>query len=186
MRNRMGRAGSTTISARNLIQTSESRQGSATRAAGTRRLSGRDFGRAGTVLEKVTAAVRKVLSPGLVPEWLPEIPAPASRQLPRTDHATAAAVYYVACANRIFAGPQREAPPGGQRRDVKRGGAAGVDSAGHGRFLLRGHPALQGIRRGQHGDGQPHRREGLSVPDTGQRPQARRSQGPRLDRLGRD
>lgn len=63
------------------------------------------------VLENVTSAVRKVVSPELIPEWLPEIPAPASRRLPPTDRATAAAVYYVACVNRIFAGPNGEALP---------------------------------------------------------------------------
>jgi D-lactate dehydrogenase len=72
-------------------------------------------------------------------------------------------LYCVACANRIFAGPQGEAPTGGRRRGVKQGGAADVDSPGHGRFLLRDHLALQGIRRGQHGDGQRHRREARSV-----------------------
>jgi D-lactate dehydrogenase len=63
------------------------------------------------VLENATSAVRKVVSPELIPEWLPEIPAPASRRLPPTDRATAAAVYYVACVNRIFAGPNGEALP---------------------------------------------------------------------------
>ncbi|MEW2626160.1 FAD-binding and (Fe-S)-binding domain-containing protein [Streptomyces sp. NPDC048106] len=57
-------------------------------------------------LEGVTSAARKVVSPDLVPEWLPAVPAPASPRLPRTDRETAAAVYYVACVNRIFAGPE--------------------------------------------------------------------------------
>ncbi|WP_211257911.1 FAD-binding and (Fe-S)-binding domain-containing protein [Lentzea albidocapillata] len=39
----------------------------------------------------------------LIPEWLPEIPRPAP-VLPRTK-ADAAAVYFPACVNRIFAGP---------------------------------------------------------------------------------
>jgi D-lactate dehydrogenase len=60
------------------------------------------------VLEDVTSAVRQVVSPELIPEWLPEIPGPARRRLPPTDRATAAAVYYVACVNRIFAGPDGE------------------------------------------------------------------------------
>jgi D-lactate dehydrogenase len=63
------------------------------------------------VLEDVTAAVREVVSPELIPEWLPEIPGPARRRLPATDRATATAVYYVACVNRIFAGPDGEALP---------------------------------------------------------------------------
>jgi D-lactate dehydrogenase len=57
------------------------------------------------VLQSVTSAVRKAISPDLVPEWLPGIPSSASRRLPRTDRRTAVAVYYVACVNRIFAGP---------------------------------------------------------------------------------
>jgi D-lactate dehydrogenase len=64
------------------------------------------------VLEDVTSAVRKVISPELIPGWLPEIPGPAPRRLPATDRGTAAAVYYVACVNRIFAGPRGEALAG--------------------------------------------------------------------------
>jgi D-lactate dehydrogenase len=60
------------------------------------------------VLEDVTSAVREVVSPELIPEWLPEIPGPANRRLPSTDRARATAVYYVACVNRIFAGPDGE------------------------------------------------------------------------------
>ncbi|MGV9346168.1 FAD-binding and (Fe-S)-binding domain-containing protein [Streptomyces spiralis] len=52
-----------------------------------------------------TSAVRKAVSPDLVPEWLPSVPSPASPRLPPTDRTTAVAVYYVACVNRIFAGP---------------------------------------------------------------------------------
>lgn len=63
------------------------------------------------VLENVTSAARRAFSPELIPEWLPEIPGPASRRLPPTDRAAAAAVYYVACVNRIFAGPEGEALP---------------------------------------------------------------------------
>ena len=63
------------------------------------------------VLENVTSTVRKVISPELIPQWLPEIPGPPPRRLPRTDRTTAAAVYYVACVNRIFAGPNGEALP---------------------------------------------------------------------------
>jgi D-lactate dehydrogenase len=63
------------------------------------------------VLERVTSALRKVVSPELVPEWLPEIPSPASTHLPPTERAGAAAIYYVACVNRIFAGPEGESLP---------------------------------------------------------------------------
>ena len=45
------------------------------------------------VLENITSAVRKVISPELIPQWLPEIPGPAPRRLPRTDRSTAAGVY---------------------------------------------------------------------------------------------
>ena len=61
------------------------------------------------LLEDVTRLIRKVVSPDLMPEWLPEIPGPASRRLPQTDRTTATAVYYVACVNRIFSGPDGEA-----------------------------------------------------------------------------
>ncbi|MFG2628044.1 FAD-binding and (Fe-S)-binding domain-containing protein [Streptomyces sp. NPDC048473] len=57
------------------------------------------------VLGSVTSAVRKVVSADLVPEWISAIPSPARSRLPGTDHRTAVAVYYVACVNRIFAGP---------------------------------------------------------------------------------
>jgi D-lactate dehydrogenase len=63
------------------------------------------------VLDDITRAVRDVVSPELIPEWLGEIPGPASRRMPPTDRATAAAVYYVACVNRIFAGPDNEDLP---------------------------------------------------------------------------
>lgn len=56
-------------------------------------------------LQAVTRLVRKAVSPELVPEWLPQIPGAAARRLPRTAKAGASAVYYPACVNRIFAGP---------------------------------------------------------------------------------
>src|SRR4029078_6081669 len=60
------------------------------------------------VLENVTSTVRKVISADLIPRSRPEIPGPPPRRLPRTDRTTAAAVYYVACVNRIFADPNGE------------------------------------------------------------------------------
>ncbi|MFB7513690.1 FAD-binding and (Fe-S)-binding domain-containing protein [Streptomyces sp. NPDC056144] len=57
------------------------------------------------VLERATGLARKAVRPDLVPEWLPEIPGAASRRLPRTHRPAATAVYYPACVNRIFAGP---------------------------------------------------------------------------------
>ncbi|MFD7382807.1 FAD-binding and (Fe-S)-binding domain-containing protein [Streptomyces anulatus] len=56
-------------------------------------------------LGAVTRLVRKAVRPDLVPEWLPQIPGAAARRLPRTDRVGASAVYYPACVNRIFAGP---------------------------------------------------------------------------------
>ncbi|MFJ9110101.1 FAD-binding and (Fe-S)-binding domain-containing protein [Streptomyces sp. NPDC102283] len=53
----------------------------------------------------MTRLARKAVRPDLVPEWLPQIPGAAARRLPRTDRAGASAVYYPACVNRIFAGP---------------------------------------------------------------------------------
>ncbi|MCX5097019.1 FAD-binding oxidoreductase [Streptomyces sp. NBC_00365] len=57
------------------------------------------------LLGSVTSAVRKAISPDLVPEWIPGIPSAARARLPGTDRRTAVAVYFVACVNRIFAGP---------------------------------------------------------------------------------
>ncbi|WP_432104199.1 FAD-binding and (Fe-S)-binding domain-containing protein [Streptomyces sp. bgisy091] len=56
-------------------------------------------------LEVMTRLARKAVNPDLVPEWLPETPGPASRALPATSRAGASAVYFPACVNRIFAGP---------------------------------------------------------------------------------
>ncbi|MEU9058370.1 FAD-binding and (Fe-S)-binding domain-containing protein [Streptomyces sp. NPDC048430] len=58
------------------------------------------------VLGALTRVARRAVRPDLVPEWLPEIPGPASRRLPPTSRAGATAVYYPACVNRIFAGPE--------------------------------------------------------------------------------
>ncbi|MFE2127504.1 FAD-binding and (Fe-S)-binding domain-containing protein [Streptomyces amritsarensis] len=57
------------------------------------------------LLEAVTGAARKAVRPDLVPRWLPQLPGAAARQLPVTRRSGAAAVYYPACVNRIFAGP---------------------------------------------------------------------------------
>ncbi|RPK81378.1 FAD-binding and (Fe-S)-binding domain-containing protein [Streptomyces sp. ADI98-10] len=56
-------------------------------------------------LQAVTRLARKAVRPDLVPEWLPQIPGAAARRLPRTTRVGASAVYYPACVNRIFAGP---------------------------------------------------------------------------------
>lgn len=63
------------------------------------------------ILETVTSAVRRAVSPDLVPEWLPDIPPAANTRLPATDRRAAVAVYYVACVNRIFAGPRQDDGP---------------------------------------------------------------------------
>ncbi|ALO06796.1 putative D-lactate dehydrogenase [Streptomyces venezuelae] len=63
------------------------------------------------VLERVTGLARKAVRPDLVPEWLPEIPGAAARRLPRTHRPAAAAVYFPACVNRIFGGPDGHRGP---------------------------------------------------------------------------
>ncbi|MEW2190887.1 FAD-binding and (Fe-S)-binding domain-containing protein [Streptomyces microflavus] len=63
------------------------------------------------LLTSVTRLARRAVRPDLVPEWLPQLPGSAARELPRTTRVGASAVYYPACVNRIFAGP--EAGPGG-------------------------------------------------------------------------
>ncbi|NEE44822.1 FAD-binding oxidoreductase, partial [Streptomyces sp. SID8455] len=63
------------------------------------------------LLASVTRLARRAVRPDLVPEWLPQLPGSAARELPRTTQVGASAVYYPACVNRIFAGP--EAGPGG-------------------------------------------------------------------------
>jgi D-lactate dehydrogenase len=57
------------------------------------------------VLEFLTSAARKAVSSELVPAWISSIPGPAPTRLPDTDRQSAVAVYYVACVNRLFAGP---------------------------------------------------------------------------------
>ncbi|MFB7400661.1 FAD-binding and (Fe-S)-binding domain-containing protein [Streptomyces rubiginosohelvolus] len=64
-------------------------------------------------LQAVTRLARKAVRPDLVPEWLPQIPGAAARKLPDTARVGASAVYYPACVNRIFAGPDGgDAGPG--------------------------------------------------------------------------
>ncbi|MFE0100536.1 FAD-binding and (Fe-S)-binding domain-containing protein [Streptomyces sp. NPDC059009] len=57
------------------------------------------------LLTAVTRAARKAVRPDLVPEWLAQVPGAARRKLPGTSRVGAAAVYYPACVNRIFASP---------------------------------------------------------------------------------
>ncbi|MFE8915333.1 FAD-binding and (Fe-S)-binding domain-containing protein [Streptomyces globisporus] len=63
-------------------------------------------------LQAVTRLARKAVRPDLVPEWLPQIPGAAARRLPDTPRVGASAVYYPACVNRIFAGPDGDDGPG--------------------------------------------------------------------------
>ncbi|OEJ28114.1 oxidoreductase [Streptomyces agglomeratus] len=54
----------------------------------------------------VTNLARRAVRPGLVPEWLPQLPGAAARPLPRTPRTGAHAVYYPACVNRVFGEPR--------------------------------------------------------------------------------
>ncbi|WP_446037442.1 FAD-binding and (Fe-S)-binding domain-containing protein [Streptomyces sp. SID1143] len=70
-----------------------------------RRVRGRTGDLGDRLLGAVTGTARKAVRPDLVPEWLPEIPAPAAKRLPATNRQAASAVYYPACVNRIFGDP---------------------------------------------------------------------------------
>ncbi|MFE2307617.1 FAD-binding and (Fe-S)-binding domain-containing protein [Streptomyces sp. NPDC059411] len=63
------------------------------------------------VLEAVTGLARRAVRPDLVPEWLPQIPGAPARKQPATRRVGAAAVYYPACVNRIFGGPEGRPGP---------------------------------------------------------------------------
>ncbi|WP_103511549.1 FAD-binding and (Fe-S)-binding domain-containing protein [Streptomyces sp. SM13] len=63
-------------------------------------------------LQAVTRLARRAVRPDLVPEWLPQLPGAAARRLPPTTRVGASAVYYPACVNRIFAGPEEKETPG--------------------------------------------------------------------------
>ncbi|MEU4494121.1 FAD-binding and (Fe-S)-binding domain-containing protein [Streptomyces sp. NPDC023998] len=76
-------------------------------------------------LQSVTGLVRKAVRPDLVPEWLPQIPGAAAGALPRTNRVGAAAVYYPACVNRIFAGPDDRTGPSLPQAVVVLSGRAG-------------------------------------------------------------
>ena len=76
--------------------------GAVERAARTGLRTGKALG--GTPLRGLSRAVRKVVSEELVPEWAPPMPPPAP-PLPETSREGAAAVYFPACINRIFASP---------------------------------------------------------------------------------
>ncbi|MEU9860228.1 FAD-binding and (Fe-S)-binding domain-containing protein [Streptomyces sp. NPDC047971] len=63
------------------------------------------------LLVSATGLARKAVRPDLVPEWLPEIPGAAARRLPRTHRPAAVAIYFPACVNRIFGGPEGRPGP---------------------------------------------------------------------------
>ncbi|WP_218021234.1 FAD-linked oxidase C-terminal domain-containing protein [Nocardia crassostreae] len=54
------------------------------------------------VTTAITGLLRRVISTELLPAWLPQMPPAAKAALPQTDRATAVAVYFPACINRIF------------------------------------------------------------------------------------
>jgi D-lactate dehydrogenase len=63
------------------------------------------------LLSGATGVARAAIRPDLVPEWLPAIPGGAERKMPPTGaKQDAAAVYYVACVNRIFASGEGTGP----------------------------------------------------------------------------
>ncbi|MFD3719152.1 FAD-binding and (Fe-S)-binding domain-containing protein [Streptomyces sp. NPDC058674] len=62
-------------------------------------------------LAAVTGAARRAVRPDLVPQWPVQAPGAAARKLPATTREGAAAVYYPACVNRIFAGPDGRSGP---------------------------------------------------------------------------
>ncbi|MEU8774943.1 FAD-binding and (Fe-S)-binding domain-containing protein [Streptomyces sp. NPDC048606] len=62
-------------------------------------------------LTAVTDAARRIVRPDLVPRWLPQVPGAAAGALPPTRRAGASAVYYPACVNRIFGGPEGDPGP---------------------------------------------------------------------------
>ena len=53
-------------------------------------------------LAAATALARGIVSKELIPSWLPNMPAAAKAQLPKTSRHGAAGVYFTACVNRIF------------------------------------------------------------------------------------
>ncbi|MEU8698127.1 FAD-binding and (Fe-S)-binding domain-containing protein [Streptomyces sp. NPDC048680] len=63
------------------------------------------------LLQGLTGLARRAVRPDLVPEWLPEIPGAAGGGSPATTREGASAVYYPACVNRIFGGPEGEDTP---------------------------------------------------------------------------
>ncbi|MFD7909131.1 FAD-binding and (Fe-S)-binding domain-containing protein [Streptomyces sp. NPDC059752] len=63
------------------------------------------------LLEAVTGAARKAVRPDLVPQWSAQLPGAAARHLPPTRRVGATAVYYPACVNRIFGGPEGRPGP---------------------------------------------------------------------------
>jgi D-lactate dehydrogenase len=64
---------------------------------------------AGPLMRAGAAAGRSLFSDELVPAWPPNMPQPASADLPRTTRERASAVYMPACVNRIFGRPRGDA-----------------------------------------------------------------------------
>jgi D-lactate dehydrogenase len=63
------------------------------------------------VAESALKVARSVVSKDLLPAWLPVIPPAATPEVPATSHENAAAVYFHACVNRIFASSERAKVP---------------------------------------------------------------------------
>jgi D-lactate dehydrogenase len=63
------------------------------------------------VAESALRVTRSVVSKDLVPGWLPVIPPAATPEVPPTTRENAAAVYFHACVNRIFAATEGDKAP---------------------------------------------------------------------------
>jgi len=108
------------------------------------------------VLEDVTSAVREVVSPELIPDGLPRYPAREPTDASDRSGHRSRRLLRGMCQPDLRRPRQRRLAEG-HRRSVTPCWTAGVDPDRRRGFLLRDHLALQGLRRGQCGDGQSDR-----------------------------
>src|SRR3954451_19587749 len=98
------------------------RYGAVERAARTSLATGSAVGPA--AMGALTGAARALVSDEVLPAWIEEMPNAAPAALPPTSRASAAAVYFPACINRIFG------PAGGESRSVPEALVAVSERAG--------------------------------------------------------